>query len=568
MEETRLRAVVAGGRPVTSVTTDAPRVCDALADELVASGVRTVFGLMGEDTASLVTALAARDVEVHAARHENVAITMADGYAWAGDTLGVCIISRGPGATNGLTAAISAVRAGRPLLLVAGEAPSQPGPGPDLKELDHALLARAAGLVHARITAGDDATSVLREAISVARSARPVLLTVQADVFHGAAAPAARHPAPPPEESRKPPAPAARDVDALAALLRDARRPLLLAGAGAVASGAAPAIARLADRTGALVGTTLKAKDLFRGAPWDVGVVGGFTNPVRRPLLEEVDCVLAFGASLSSLTTARGALFAGVPFAQIDVDDRRLGAITPITTPVVGDARATAEALLAVVPDSPPGGDARFHTAETRARLALEPEFQPTEPRPDSMDPQALVRRLDTLLHPDRTVVADGGHHAGFPAMYLPVAGPWRWLYTLDFAAVGMGLGSALGVAAARPGSPTVLFIGDGGLSMTLGDLATVAAQQPSLVIVVMNDRAWGAERHFLDLLGLPHAQAQLPDVDFAAVAAGLGIAGARIRSLGELDAHADRLAAATGAPLVLDCHIHADLRARWMDEF
>jgi acetolactate synthase-1/2/3 large subunit len=553
-----------GDLSVTGATRRHGQTCDALAETLVAAGVRSAFSLMGDDTAALVNALSAVGVAIRSARHENIAVSMADGYSWVTGEPGLCVISRGPGAANALTAAVNAVRGGRAVLIVAGDEPARQGPGPDLKRFDHGAYAHLAGLHHVRVTCEDDPVERMQAALSVVRTGHPVLFTIQADTI---LAPTSWDPPVPAQaalEDPHPPAPV--DVRFVVDHLAAAERPLLIGGAGAQAAGAA--LAALADATGALLGTTLKAKGLFAGLPYDVGVVGGFTNPVRRILLEEADCVVAFGASLSSLTTARGKLFSDVPIVQITTDSDTLGQHTSITHGVVADAGLTAEAVLRAWAQAELGTGNRFHTEATRERLARPLELQPTQVRPGSMDPQTLILRLDELLHPSRVVVADGGHHAGFPAMLLPVGAPGRFLYTLDFAAVGMGLGSALGVAAARPDQSTVLFIGDGGLSMTLGDLATVAAQQPSLVIVVMNDNAWGAERHFLDLLELPHQHAELDDVDFAAVAAGLGLTSARIDALEQLDAHAERLSAPAGAPLLLDCRIHPELRARWMDEF
>jgi thiamine pyrophosphate-dependent acetolactate synthase large subunit-like protein len=186
------------------------------------------------------------------------------------------------------------------------------------------------------------------------------------------------------------------------------------------------------------------------------------------------------------------------------------------------------------------------------------------ESNAEGIDPRVLTVALDRLLPADRLVITDGGHHLGFGATAMRVSEPGRARLTTDFAAVGMGLGTACGAAIGRPELATILFIGDGGLAMTLGDLETAVRFQLPLVAVVMNDRAYGAERHFLDLEGLPHHHSQFNDIDFAAVAGGLGMEAVTIRSTADVQACAPRLTQPE-TPLLLDCKINGAVRAQWL---
>jgi acetolactate synthase I/II/III large subunit len=209
--------------------------------------------------------------------------------------------------------------------------------------------------------------------------------------------------------------------------------------------------------------------------------------------------------------------------------------------------------------------DRPLHDPQILDTLADRDVFGPyDESGEDGIDPRVLTVALDRLLPKDRTVITDGGHHLGFGASALRVPESGRARLTAEFAAVGIGLGSACGAAIGRPELTTILFIGDGGLTMTMGDLQTVVREQQPIVIVVMNDRAYGAEVHFLDLEGLPYEYAQFEDVDFAAVARALGITAFTVRHLGDLEAHSSLLAQPDG-PLLIDCKINPRVRAQWL---
>jgi thiamine pyrophosphate-dependent acetolactate synthase large subunit-like protein len=151
--------------------------------------------------------------------------------------------------------------------------------------------------------------------------------------------------------------------------------------------------------------------------------------------------------------------------------------------------------------------------------------------------------------------VNDIGNFMSFVGPYLTVLGPDHYHYPMDFSAIGLGMGLALGVAAGRPQRPTVLFIGDGALLMTLGDLETVLRCDLPMTIVVMNDAAYGAEVHYLELEGFPADSARYPDVDFAEIATSVGMEAATVRS----DADLRNLANIVGdfaGPLLLDCKV------------
>jgi acetolactate synthase-1/2/3 large subunit len=224
------------------------------------------------------------------------------------------------------------------------------------------------------------------------------------------------------------------------------------------------------------------------------------------------------------------------------------------------------EQLLAAVTEKD-AADKPFHGAETQDFLkafSIAEDFQPANTA-RTVDPRSLAVTLDRLLPEQRSMVYDAGNFLGV-VPYLSVPGPDYFKMTNDFASIGLGFGAALGVARARPESPTLLVIGDGGFLMTMGELETVVREDLPLVIVLMNDCAYGAELHFLRMRQLPVAKSVFPDVDFAPIAEGFGYDAHTIRTLDELEALAPLLANPEG-PIFLDCKINADIAAPFMSE-
>jgi acetolactate synthase-1/2/3 large subunit len=539
---------------------------ESLTQELLALGTRVTFGVMGEDTAALTGDIAGAGIHYLGARHESAAVSMADGYAWATGELGVCLVTRGPGVTNAATAMRTAAAGRRPLLLLTGEPPRDADVRHDYKVVDQESVARAVGMEYLTAEHAGELASQLRRAAGLARAGRATVLAIPVNVLNGPWEDAtAAEPEPEPALAVAS-EPSAAQIDEIVTLLRTRRRPLVLAGRGACDGDVSRRLERLAERTGALLGTTLVAKDLFRGHRLDLGVVGGFSSDPAYALLAEVDCVLAFGASLTPFTTAQQTLFGAAAVVQVDADPAQVGASFPVAIGVAADAGVTAERLLAAL-EPAQERERPQHDDATLGRLAAPAYSGSDDSREGELDPRIVAGTLDALLPADRTVVLDSGRFMTSPGRFVRVSGPDRFRLTAEAGSIAVGLGIALGAAAGRPDGTTALFIGDGGLSMALGDLETAARHELPLVVVVMNDRAYGAERVHLEAGGLPVELADLPEIDFAAVARSLGLEAAPVRTVGELRAQAPALDRRGRGPLLLDCRIRTDLtatRLRW----
>ncbi len=545
-------------------------VYEALARDIRDLGIDTVFGLMSDDTAQFVTALDACGVRFYGARHENNAACMAEGYAAASGKLGIVINGRGPATANGLHGMGYAKRAGTPVLMIMGADPvgARPvyGLGPDRKSYNAVAALEATGIPVMVADTPQTARADLARAISEAhRGGLALLLPVdvqQARIDVVATAPQ-------PLNVARPAARPAREtaIATAAAVLGKARKPLFLVGRGAFDGGAKDAIIALADHIGAALVTTMKAKDMFTGHPFNCGVLGSFSNVGGRRLIEQADCVVSFGASLNQQTTSYAtALPDGLPVIHVDAARANIGRWFTADVGVVGDARLVAEQLLAVLPAIPLAGQAMRSDENARflADFRMEDDFQALN-TPRTMDVRSAALVLDELLPKDRNVVFDSGNNL-VASGYISVPSPAQFKLTTDFASIGMGFGTAMGFAVGAPERQTVFVCGDGSFLMTLGELETVAREGIPLVIFLMNDCAYGAELHFLKERNAPVGLSVFPDIDYEPVAAAFGFETATVRTLDELRALAPMLAAPEG-PLFVECKINAAVVAPFLLE-
>ena len=542
-----------------------------LVDDIKALGVEQVFGLMSDDTAVFATALDSAGIRFYGARHENNAIAMAEGYAYRSGGLGVAVIGRGPATANGLHAATYASRTGSRVLIIYGEAAVPTGAvngiGPDYKGFNATGVLGAAGIRTFVATSPNTARGALADAVAAAQQGGAAALLLPVNVQLADMDTAKAGPASVAKRSPSPVAPRPEAIKSAVAVVRQARKPLIVAGLGAHRAGAKAALEQLADRIGALLVTSARGKDLFRGHPCNLGIVGSFSHSAARRMIAEADCVLAFGAGLNLLTMSFGHSLPKVPLIQVDTNRGHIGRWHPADVAVVGDARLAAEALLEALPAGS-NAERPFRSDETMRFLKefdIGRDFQAAN-TPRTVDPRSLGVALEKMLPANRNLVYDAGNFLGI-VPYLSVPGPGHFKLTSDFASIGLGFGTALGVAKAKPNETTVLVIGDGGFLMTMGELETVVREDLPLIVVLMNDCAYGAELHFLKMRDLPVAKSVFPDVDYAPIAEAFGFQAATIRTLDDLKKVAPLLAKPDG-PVFLDCKLNAAVAAPFMSEF
>jgi thiamine pyrophosphate-dependent acetolactate synthase large subunit-like protein len=440
--------------------------------------------------------------------------------------------------------------------------------GPDLKAFAAASMLKVAGLPVFVPTSPDNARQTFVDAVAEAALGKAVALLLPTDVQTGKALDRPDDPRATMQIVKPAPQPArAASITSAVELLSRAKRPIILGGIGVHSGGARARVEALADRIGALLVTTVKAKDLFRGNPWDLGILGSSSHSAARSLIETADCVLAFGAAMNSLTMSSGIALPPVPLIHVDAQRLNINRYWQADVAVVGDAKLVAEQLIAALPERATA-DKPFRTEEIKRKLAgfeHTQDFQSAHTA-RTLDSRVLSLELSKILPENRHMVFDGGNFMANWA-YVSVKDPSWFTHTQDFGSVGLGIGTALGVARARPERQTVLFIGDGGLLMSMGELETIIREDLPMVVFVMNDAAYGAEVHILRGQNLPVAKAEFADVDFAPMAEALGFETATIRTMDDLKTLAPRLAKPDG-PMLIDCKINVEVIAPFITEF
>jgi acetolactate synthase-1/2/3 large subunit len=531
----------------------------ALAAAVAAEQVEHVFGLMGAGTIQLTHHLVSDfGVAYHAVRHESAAVGAADGFARTGAGVGVALVSSGPGFTNALTALHTAKRGASPLVLLAPDSDLTPPLrhpfAGGAQKLDESTIATLLDTIVVRC----DPRTVYADVAAAFGAARerqtPVALLYPLEANGVSAAPRKARGTPAPRAVIEPPQP---ELEAAARVLSESERPLVLAGLGAARAGAEASLLRLADRCGALLATSLRGAGLFVGHPYNLGICGGFATEPISELIAESDCVLAVGASLNGFTTRRGELMAGKRIVHCDVDASAFYRYERPEVALFGDSKLVADALYDLVE---PRSKSAYRAAAEAAGLVSPSLLHPFDDvsQPGKLDPRAICRRIDELLPDARTVVADCNSASEFPVEHVRILTPESLLWMFDFGALGSGLGPALGAAVAQPERTTVLFMGDGALFMTLGDLDTFVRERIPALVVCLNDRAYGAEIAFMRSLQISENIARFETPDLAGIARAIGWEAATISDLSELDGYAERIANLE-RPLFLNCLITED---------
>jgi thiamine pyrophosphate-dependent acetolactate synthase large subunit-like protein len=547
---------------------DGATVCEAIAAWYRGAGIRQCFGVVGSTNFEVTQRLVGHGVAFVAARHETNAVVMAESWALATGETGLASVHVGPGLTNAATGIAEAVKSGTPMVVLAGDISG--GAVQSNFAMDQAGFCRALGAATERLHSPRTAVVDAARALERARRERTVVVLHLPLDIQAAPAAAAAEPVPRLAAPVRPAHPDPADIARLADLLVAARRPLLLAGIGAVHAGAGGDLRAVGGQVGALLATTARAHGLFTGDPWSLGISGGFGSPAVVDLLPQADLVVSFGARLTGWTTRNGRLLRGAErVVQVDTDPRQLGANHPADLGIAADARLVATGLRAELDRR---GVARvgWRTPETaeRVRRGANNQWEYEDVATDTtVDPRTVTKALDALLPMERTVVTDGGHFSGWPTRHLRVPDAAGWVFKQSFQSIGLGLATAIGAATARPDRLTVAALGDGGAIMSIADLETAVRLGLSMLVVVYNDSAYGAEVHHFAPMGFDTGVVTFPMVDFARLGYGHGAAGAVVSRLADLDPVGKWVAAGCRGVFVVDLRVNPELVADWLTE-
>ncbi|WP_398484463.1 thiamine pyrophosphate-binding protein [Tardiphaga sp.] len=544
---------------------DSIPVWRAVARAIADIGAKRCFGLVGGANFKVTLALTDLGVEFIPARHEGGAVSMADVSARLTRDLVVVSVTAGPGLTNAITGIGEAAKSDTPLLVLAGDVVT--GDKQSAFAFNQSELVHAVGGDWRQIT--DPQTAYLETWNAAARAIKerkPVVLSLPINVqeMPVTATMGKRHPPLTPRRSLD-----AAKLDELVATIKSSRRPLILAGHGAIVADAKSLLVQLADKLGALLATSVQAHGMFAGHPWNLDVAGGFSSPAATELMMQSDMILAFGMSLNMWTTKKGKLIDDhAQLVQVDVEKGRIGVHRPVDLELEGDASQVATALLDALggDDIGPGWRTPDVAAVIHAKSNRHSVYDDTSTA-EHIDPRTLSKAMDDLLPKDRTIVVDGGHFVGWVVRYLSVPDYRGWCIPIAFQSIGLGLAGAIGAAVTQPHRLTVLAVGDGGFLMSIAELETAVRLKRRICIFIYNDSAYSAEVHHFVPEGYSAAMAQFPVTDFAAIARGYGADGCVVKTLADLDAVKHWVENGAQGVFIVDGRINPKLIADWYKE-
>ena len=482
---------------------------------LRAEGARVVFGVPGGLLHPFFQAVEAEpEIELIVTKHEAGAAFMADGWARASNCLAVCAGTSGPGATNLVTGVAAAFCDGVPMLVITGQAPSHAigkGAAQEMapEDIDIVAMFRPITKYSAMIPAPDRVSHHLRRALRLALTGQPgpVHLNVPVDFWEKPAQPEWFGP-----QSYRP-STQVFDREAVrqaSHYLVRAEHPVFLVGSGVASSNARIETMQLAERFGARVATTARAKGVFpEDHPLSLGVMGLAGHKIARETLlsDRVDVLMTIGASLNETTTLNWdpRLLPRDALIQLDISVDKIGRNYPVTVPLVGDARTVLSELAYHI-------DREIGSGETPSRWGEDPPIVHDHSfydRPDlrtsnaaPITPQRWRVELNEMLPGNALVFSDIGGHMLFNIHDVMIRNRQSFVLNLGFGSMGHGTAAPIGAALAAPHRPVIAIIGDACFTMCGMELITAAEYDVPVIWIVENNQMHGITWHGSQFVG------------------------------------------------------------------
>jgi acetolactate synthase-1/2/3 large subunit len=526
-----------------------------LVDQLVAQGVDVVFGVPGESYIAVLDALLDAPVRYVTCRHEAAAANMAEAYGKLRGRPGVCMVTRGPGATHAACGIHTADHDSTPLVVLVGQAPRSLLGRHAFQELDYPSVFGSLTKWTAQVEAADDVAESVAQAFSVASAGRPgpVVLAFPEDVLVETTTSATVAPA---KDAR--PRPSEDELTALRALLATAERPLVIVGEGGWRASASDDVLAFARANALPVAASFRCQDYVDNhadAYCGPLTLGG--DPRLADRVREADLILALGGRLGEITTQAYALLAAPRPSQtlvhVHPDPSELGSVVEPALGIVSALPEAAAALRALSPVTPrweawTAGARADYVDNLRHRLL-----------PGAVDMGAVMEHLRDRLPDDAILTSGAGNFTVWAHRFYEFRRYGTQLAPTS-GAMGYGVPAAIAASIVRPGSVVVCIAGDGDFLMSAQELATAVQEHAPIVVVVVDNGMLGTirmhqERHYPGRV----SGTDLRSPDFAAIARAYGGHGERVERTDGFGPALER-ALASGLPAVV--HVLADPEA------
>ncbi|CAN5155331.1 biosynthetic-type acetolactate synthase large subunit [soil metagenome] len=532
--------------------TGSEAMCEALLDE----GVEHLFGYPGGAIMPFYDALPDYPLKHVLVRHEQAAAHAADGYARATGRVGVCVATSGPGATNLVTGLATAQMDSVPMVAITGQV-GRPALGKDSFQETNVMGMTLPFTKHSFLVEDpDELYPTMRRAFEIARSGRPgpVLVDVPKDVQFAACNDNGYRRLREADEPLASPA-----LERAAMLLKNAKRPLILAGHGVTLSGAEMELRLLAERTGVPVVTTLLGISAFPDDhPLYLGWPGMHGMASVNRAIDRSDLLFAIGMRFDDRITGAVDRFAqNAKVVHIDVDASELGKIVQPTVGIAADAKLALRAVLGHLEDAP----AESGCDEWREELvkSQEPEKQRREDASDEYGPIRIMDAIKDVTGGDVRLVTDVGQHQMWAAQFFEFTKKNSHITSGGLGTMGFALPAAMGVAFAYPDDDVWVVAGDGGFQMNIQELATIRDFGLNIKVAIMNNGYLGMVRQWQQFFhNRRYSETPITGPRYEEMAAAYGLSGRTIEPGGNIE-EAIKWAQNQEGCTILDFHINPE---------
>src|SRR6266481_1740754 len=501
-------------------------------------GVTTVFGYPGGAILPAYDALKYSNIHHVLVRPEQGATHMADGYARVSGDVGVAIATSGPGATNMVTGIATAMLDSSPIVCITGQVGSKLIGSDAFQETDITGVTLPITKHNYLVTHASEVARTIREAFYVARSGRPgpVLVDITKDAQQTSCEFDWEAAKPQLPGYRPDLSPAPEEYAQALELIKNAKRPVILAGHGIIISGAMKEVRDFAERTGIPVALTLLGLGAFPAShPMNLGMMGMHGEAWVNHTIQEADLLLAFGMRFDDRVT--GNLKTYAPNARkihVEIDPAEINKNVKVDVALVGDLREVLHELLPHVNTVD-----RSDWLDSIDQLKGDAAVRDIQNLPDNGHLYA-AHVINDLWHEtrdvDSIVVTDVGQHQMWEAQYYKHEEPRSLITSGGLGTMGFALPAAIGAKVARPEAEVWVVVGDGGFQMTMCELATVVQENLKINIAIINNGFLGMVRQWQEFFYERNYQATpLLNPDFAKLAEAYGIRSATVTQRSEV---------------------------------
>ncbi len=531
---------------------------------LVGEGVKDVFGYPGGAILPVYDALRKFPIRHILVRHEQGAAHMADGYARASGKVGVAMATSGPGATNLVTGIATAMLDSIPIVCITGNVPTRVLGTDAFQEVDITGVTLPITKHNFLVTRTEDVAATLRHAFQIARSGRPgpVLVDITKDAQQGSAI--FNYEAAKPRPYR--PHPMLRvegsGLDQAAELIRNAKRPVILAGHGVMESGAMEQVRTLAERAQIPVALTLLGLGGFPAShPLNMGMMGMHGEAWVNHAIQEADLLIACGMRFDDRVTGTPSSYAlKAKKIHIEVDPSEINKNVKVDVALVGDLAEVLEQLLPRISSGHGGrdGSAWLKTIEASKGAVAVHDIK-NLPDMGHLYAAHVMHDLWRMTGEDTIVVTDVGQHQMWEAQYFRHERPRTLLTSGGLGTMGYALPAAIGAKIACPEKEIWVVAGDGGFQMTAAELATIVQEKIKINIALINNGYLGMVRQWQEFFYERNYEATpLVCPDFVKLADAHGIAARAVSKRSEV-AEAVKVARSAPGPYLIDFQVEKE---------